>query len=299
MLTRALFVGAATLIAAGALANTLEPHASTVPQVTGNADYYRMRVGDFEITALSDGAPAASPVNGYLINTGRNLLLIDTGAGTLLGPGLGKLVDNLRTAGFQPEQIDEIYITHVDPDHIGGLLLERKPIFARAVVRVARAAADYWQAKSSMAAGAAGAAGAAAERQRFAAVAATFKPYSAAGRLKTFDGETELRPGVRALPGAVGPAPGSTLYLVESRGERMVFWGDTPNAAAAKSLDQGAAIRFDTNTGAEAALRNALVKDGAEHGNWLAAARLPFPGVGHVRAAAHGLTFLPADPSAH
>jgi glyoxylase-like metal-dependent hydrolase (beta-lactamase superfamily II) len=269
------------MIAAGLLGNTLEPQASTVPQVIENAGYYRMRVGDFEITALSDGAhPAAAPVNGYLVNTGKNLLLIDTGAGTLLGPGLGKLVDNLRTAGYQPEQIDEIYITHIDPNHIGGLLLERKATFTRAIVRVARAAADYWQAKSSMAAASV------AERQRFAAVAATFKPYSVAGRLKTFDAETELLQGVRALPDAVGTAPGSTVYLVESRGEKIVFWGDTLNAAAVKSREQ---------TVAAAAQRNALLLNAAEHGNWVAAAQLPFPGIGHVRAAAHGLIFLPAD----
>ena len=289
MMTRALLLGAATLIAAGVLGNTLQPKASTVPQVTDNAGYYRMRVGDFEITALSDGAPAATPVNGYLVNTGKNLLLIDTGAGTLLGPGLGKLAHNLRTAGYQPEQIDEIYITHIDPNHIGGLMLERKATFPRAIVRVARAAADYWQAKSSMVAASV------AERQRFATVAATLKPYSVAGRLKTFDAETELLQGVRALPDAVGTSPGSTVYRMESGGEKIVFWGDTLNVAAVKSQDQAVAIRFDTNTGAAAAQRNALLKDAAEHGNWVAAAHLPFPGVGHVRTAAQGLKFLPAD----
>ncbi len=271
MTTRALLVGAATLIAAGVLGNTLEPRASTLAQVPENAGYYRMRIGDFEITALSDGAPAAAPVSGYLVNTGKNLLLIDTGAGTLLGPGIGKLAHNLRAAGYQPEQIDEIYITHIDPNHIGGLMLERKATFPRAIVRVARAAADYWEAKPPMTA-------AIAERQRFAAVAATFKPYSVAGRLKIFDGETELLPGVRALPDAVGTAPGSTVYLLESRGEKMMFWGDSLNVAAAKSATQ----------------RNSRLEYAAEHGNWVAAAQLPFPGVGHVRAAAHGFIFLQA-----
>jgi glyoxylase-like metal-dependent hydrolase (beta-lactamase superfamily II) len=153
---------------------------------------------------------------------------------------------------------------------VGGLTLERKAAFPRAIVHISRAAADYWQGKSSMAAASV------AERQRAAAVAATLKPYSLAGRLKAFDGETVLVPGVRALPDGLGTALGSTVYLIESRGERIVFWGDTLNLAGA-------------------AQRNVLLKNAAQHGNWVAAAQRPFPGIGHVHAASQGLVFLPAE----
>lgn len=120
------------------------------PQVKGQAPgYYRMMLGDFEITALSDGMVALpmtklltnstparleralarsylkdlveTSVNGYLINTGPKLVLVDTGAAGLFGPTLGSLLANLKAAGYQPEQVDEVYITHMHPDHVGGL----------------------------------------------------------------------------------------------------------------------------------------------------------------------------------
>ena len=104
---------------------------------TQAAGYYRVMLGDFEVTALSDGTvklpvkdlltrttPAKvdaalkraflgdkveTSVNAYLINTGSKLVLIDTGAAGLFGPTLGSLQANLKAAGYQPEQVDEIY----------------------------------------------------------------------------------------------------------------------------------------------------------------------------------------------
>jgi glyoxylase-like metal-dependent hydrolase (beta-lactamase superfamily II) len=115
--------------------------------------YYRVMLGDFEVTALSDGTvklpvrdlltrttparvdaalkrsflanPVETSVNAYLINTGSKLVLVDTGAAGLFGPTLGSLQANLKAAGYQPEQVDEIYITHMHPDHVGGLVGRR------------------------------------------------------------------------------------------------------------------------------------------------------------------------------
>src|SRR5881628_3058754 len=107
-------------------------------------------VGDFEVTPISDGTvdlpvdqllrekpettratlernhlkvPTETSDNAYLINTGSKLVLVDTGAGVLFGPTLGKLVANLKAAGYKPEQVDEIYITHMHGDHVGGLVM--------------------------------------------------------------------------------------------------------------------------------------------------------------------------------
>lgn len=133
--------------------------------------FYRLMVGDFEVTALSDGtvalpvdqlltrttpeqvkktlarsylqSPLETSVNGYLINTGEKLVLIDTGAGGLFGPTLGRLAANLKAAGYQPEQVDEIYITHLHPDHVGGLAAGDKPVFPNATVRADQRDADF------------------------------------------------------------------------------------------------------------------------------------------------------------
>ena len=278
---------AAALIIAGLLDGTTEVRAAGEQQELQAPGHYRMRLGAFEITALSDGTiPAGASVNGYLINTGKQLLLIDTGAGTLLGPGLGKLVDNLRAAGFQPEQINEIYITDMHPADIGGLLSQRKAVFPNALVRAFRPEAQHWLAKSSMAAAPIE------ERQQFAQVAASLKPYIAAGRLQTFDDEVELAPGIRALPGA-GHLLGQTSYAAQSGREKIVFCGEAERWGANQVQAALLVTRFDEDPATAVAGRTALFKDIATHGYWVAGANLPFPGIGHLRANGHGFKFVP------
>jgi len=280
MMTRPLFLRAAGLIIAGLLNSTSALQAAEQPEL--QAPYYRMRLGAFEITALSDGTKS---VNGYLIDTGKQLVLIDTGAGILLGPGVGKLVGNLRAAGYEPEQVNEIYITRLQPAQIGGLLWERKAAFPNAIVRASRADADYWLAKSSMTSAPVE------ERQTFAEVAAALKPYLLAGRLKTFDDEVELVPGVRALPSA-GQVPGNTAFAAQSGHEKMVFWGDTLVVAASHVQDPSLATRVEMNPATAFSKSTALFKDVATRGWWVAAANLPFPGIGHLRTDGHGYKFV-------
>jgi glyoxylase-like metal-dependent hydrolase (beta-lactamase superfamily II) len=152
---------------------------SAAPQIKTQAPaYYRLMLGDDEITAISDGTvglpmdkllfnvdpqvlqrtlaeahltvPVETSVNGFLINTGSRLVLIDTGAGALFGPTLGKLVTNLRAAGYQPEQVDEIYLTHMHPDHLGGLMAGDKIAFPNAIVRADQREAEFWLSQANL-----------------------------------------------------------------------------------------------------------------------------------------------------
>jgi len=68
-------------------------------------------------------------MNAYLIQLDNKLILIDTGAGELLGPKLDKLPNSLRAAGIQPEQITDILLTHIHPDHSGGLTVGGRRVF--------------------------------------------------------------------------------------------------------------------------------------------------------------------------
>ena len=125
---RQIAIGAAIALALAGAAHAAAPQVKT--QAAG---YYRVMLGDFEVTALSDGtvalpvdklltgttapktakalarsflkAPLDTSVNAYLINTGSKLVLIDTGAARLFGPTLGNLADSLKAAGYQPEQV--------------------------------------------------------------------------------------------------------------------------------------------------------------------------------------------------
>ncbi len=143
---------------------------AAAPQVKTQAPgYYRLMLGDFEITVLSDGT-VALPVDKLRTNTtaakstkalARSFLkapvdtsvngyLVDTGAAGLFGTTLGNLSANLKEAGYQPEQVDEIYITHMHADHGGGLMNGAKLAFPNATVRADQHDADFWLSQANL-----------------------------------------------------------------------------------------------------------------------------------------------------
>ena len=281
--------------------------------------YFRFMLGDFEVTAISDGTadlpmdqllmnvpkdkvekaaakaflklPIETSVNGYLVNTGTKLVLVDTGAGNLFGPTLGKFVANVKAAGYQPEQVDEIYITHMHADHVGGLVSDGKLNFPNAVVRADKRDADFWLSKENLEK---------ADKDHkgfFQGAQAMLGPYVAAGKFKAFEGDTELVPGVKAHS-SYGHTAGHTTYIVESKGQRLELWGDLMHFAAMQFADPSVTIKFDTDPKAAAAERKKAYADAAKNGYWVAAAHLPFPGVGHLTANGKGYTFIPINYTA-
>ena len=268
-------------LAAATLAFATLAHAEA-PLAKGQAPgWYRMSLGKFEVTALSDGtvalpvdkllsnvqpdvvnsllakayqkAPLETSVNGYLINTGSKLVLIDTGAAGLFGPTLGRLVANLKASGYTPEQVDEIYITHMHPDHVGGLVADGKLVFPNAVVRADTREGGFWLSQANLDNAPAD------NKGFFQGAMASLNPYVAAGKLKTFDGETELVPGIRAMP-AAGHTPGHTIYVVESDGNKLVVWGDLMHVAAVQFAMPSVTIAFDSEPKAAAPAKKPTIK---------------------------------------
>jgi glyoxylase-like metal-dependent hydrolase (beta-lactamase superfamily II) len=276
--------------------------------------FYRLMVGDFEVTALSDGtvnlpvdqllthttaahvkealarnfqsAPVETSVNAYLVNTGAKLVLIDTGAAGLFGPTLGNLVANLKASGYQPEQVDEVYITHMHADHVGGLMAGDKLVFPNAVVRADKRDADFWLSAENLEKAPADAKG------FFQGAQASLNPYVKAGHFSPFEGNTSLVPGIKAQS-AYGHTPGHTVYVVESKGQKLMLWGDLMHVAAVQFAEPAVTIQFDTDSKSAAVQRKQAYAEAAKGGYWVAAAHLPFPGVGHLRAAGAGYVFLP------
>jgi glyoxylase-like metal-dependent hydrolase (beta-lactamase superfamily II) len=288
-------------------------------QKTQAPGYYRLMLGEFEVTALSDGTfpmdadklltnvtpkqidtaltrsflknPVEASVNGFLINSGSKLILVDTGAGTLFAPTLGKLLTNLKASGYRPEQVDEIYITHMHGDHVGGLSADGKPVFPNAIVRAAQQEADFWLSKAHMDAAPQD------RKDGFQGAMSMLNPYVAAGKFKPFNGDTELVSGIRAVA-SPGHTPGHTVYVVESRGQKLVLWGDLMHVAAVQFPDPGVSLRFDADSVMAAAQRKKVFADAAERGDWVAGAHLPFPGLGHLNTAGPGYAFVPVNYSA-
>ena len=304
----------AALLGAVVLAATA--HAAA-PQVKTQAPgWYRMMLGDFEVTALLDGVLPLEPhklltnttpkdvsrllarsfqtevvptsVSAYLINTGSQLVLVDAGAEKLFGPGFDQLHANLKAAGYQPEQVDVVVVTHMHGDHIGGLIQNGRIAFPNATVMADKHDADFWLSADNLAKVTED------KKMFFQAAQSVFNPYVAAGKFKAFEGDAEIVPGVKAVA-THGHTPGHAIYAVESKGQKLVLWGDLMHVAAVQFPKPEVTIQFDTDSKAAAAQRKKAFADAAKVGYLVAAAHLPFPGIGHLRADGRGYVFVPVS----
>jgi glyoxylase-like metal-dependent hydrolase (beta-lactamase superfamily II) len=306
------WIAALGLLVAGALA-----HAGAPPANGQAPGWYRMPLGAFEITALNDGTfdmpadqlltnttaakvraalaraylkvPVETSVNGYLVNTGSKLVLIDTGAASRFGPTLGKLLANLKASGYTPEQVDEIYLTHMHVDHVAGITTaDGKAVFPNAVVRADAKEGAFWLDPATLEKAPE------AMKDFVRGAQASMKPYVDAGRFKPFDGDVELVPGIKAVA-ARGHTPGHTVYVVESQGAKLVVWGDLMHAAAVQFADPSVTIEYDMDPKAAAPQRKKAYADAAKNGYYAAVAHVSFPGIGQLRPDGKGYRWLPAN----
>ncbi|HEU5437436.1 MAG TPA: MBL fold metallo-hydrolase [Telluria sp.] len=306
----------AFLAASLATAFAATPAMAAAPMAkTPAPGYFRMMLGDFEITPVSDGtvdlpmnkllndkpanidaqlakyhlgAMVETSDNVFVINTGTKLVMVDTGAGVLFGPTLGKLIANLKAAGYQPEQVDEIYLTHMHGDHVGGLLSDGKIAFPNAIVRAAKADADFWLSQANMDKAPEDGKG------TFKGAMASLNPYIQAGKFKTFTGNIELVPGVSAVA-THGHTPGHTSYMVESKGTKMMLIGDLIHAAAVQMENPAVTINFDSDKKAAAAARKKAFDAAAKGGYLIGGAHLQFPGVGYLAPSGKGYRWIPVN----
>ncbi|AJG23516.1 hypothetical protein RR42_s1928 [Cupriavidus basilensis] len=278
--------------------------------------FYRFTLGAFRITVLSDGTaprdvakimskpqavrdafaaahqtlPVEISVNCFLIDTGDRRILIDTGAGELFGPLTGHLVENLRAAGYEPGDIDDILLTHIHGDHSGGLSIGGRPVFPNATVHVDQRDPALWLSPEAEATAPAAA------RMTFQQSHQTVDPYVRAGRLRTFDGAAQLFPGVRSVP-LYGHTPGMNGYLIENQGQRLLLWGDIIHATEAQFRDPTITIEYDVDPTAAATTRQRILADAARQGYMVGSAHVTFPGLGHVRTEHAGFSWVPAPYS--
>ena len=307
------------LASAVALLTAAGPAAAEAPMQKSQAPgFHRLMVGDIEVTVISDGTvrlpvlqllrgdrakiadalkrgflteQVETSVNAFLINTGSKLVLVDSGAGVLFGPTVGKLATNLRAAGYTPEQVDEVYITHLHGDHIGGVVAGTARAFPNATLRMDKKESDHWLSETNMAAAPESA------KRFFEGAMLTTKPYIQAGKMLPFEGAIELVPGVRSVSTA-GHTPGHTIYTVESKGEKLVLWGDLMHVAAVQFEDPSVVIQFDSDNAAAMRQRVAAYEEAAKNGWMVGAAHLSFPGVGRLRSnGSGGYTYLPLNYS--
>ena len=278
------------------------------------AGYYHMQLGEIEVTALSDGTLPISPqslltnaksgevekllndayqsksvdasINAYLIKTDGRLILLDAGAGELYGPTLNKLESSLWAIGIAPQEISDILLTHIHTDHTGGLMDGSRIVFPNATIHVDKREVEYWLSPANREK-------APTENKKyFDEAVAKMKPYVDAGKVKVFDGTTRLFPGIRAIS-SPGHTPGHSFYELESKGEKLVFWGDLVHVAEVQMPDPAVSIVFDVDPAATAALREKAFADAISGRYWVAGSHISFPGIGHLSSDRNGYRWVP------
>ena len=295
------------------LAATLLPASAWSANLAQVSAVQRFKVGEFTVTALSDGFlelnaglfPALSDadfqaalaaaflqpgayqaaVNAYVIDDGNSVRLIDAGGGPM-APSVGKITSSLTAAGYSPDQVQSLIMTHLHPDHVGGAAAGGQARFANAELVVNSADHAFWtnadiRAQVSddvkvffdMAKGAVDAYG---------------------ERVRQFEGEADIAPGLRAMP-LPGHTPGHTGYLLSSGNSSMLIWGDIIHAPPVQFANPAAGIVFDTDGETAAATRARVLDMASADRLTIAGMHLSFPGVGHIsKTSSGGYHFHPA-----
>jgi glyoxylase-like metal-dependent hydrolase (beta-lactamase superfamily II) len=265
--------------------------------------FYRLKVGDLEVTALFDG-PGVFDVNwlngqktkdgvlkalqddphvldvadtGYLVNTGKQLILVDAGSGIWFGGGkFGHLVANLRSAGYTPEEVDIVLVTHLHSDHIGGLTTQDgKIVFPNADIYVAKADNDFWLSQEIAAKAPKGA------QEFFQSAQGIAAPYIKAGKWHTFTDSDQIVDSMQIVP-LRGHTPGHTGYEFSSQGKKILFWGDVMHVQRLQLPDPKVTVVFDVDPATAAVTRDQLLRKLASEDVLIAGPHILFPGLGRL-----------------
>ena len=312
--------GAAAVGAAPLLAAT--PARAAAPAADKQApSFYRYKVGDIQVTVVSDGRftfplqdsfitnAKKEEVNAVLenaflprdiftiyfaplvINTGGKLVVIDTGNGPVARQKVktnGAFAENMAAAGFDPNAVDMVVISHFHTDHVNGLLsADGTPAFPNAEVLVPALEHKYWTDAGEE------------SRAPTPRIADIFKGVrrvignaEVAKRLRTYEWDKEVIPGVLAV-GTPGHTPGHTSHIVTSGASKVYVQADVTHAPFLFARHPGWHAFYDHEpVQAEATRRKVYDMLSAEK-IMVQGFHYPFPSVAHVEKTATGYLEIP------
>lgn len=232
-----------------------------------------------------DRTTLACGYNCVLVQTPDGHAVIDTGLGArFLGYGprieplVGKLGAGLASAGTPAAQPAAVIFTHLHQDHCRGATWSGELTFPGAAGFAHAAELAFWSGGADSAA-----------QEHLASAREAIMEFGE--RMRPFDDDAEILPGVRAV-GAAGHTPGHTAILLESQGERLLCTGDLFYDELQLSHPAWG-TPWDHDTAGAAASRRRLLGRAADERLLVHAYHLPFPGLGRVSREHGGYAWTP------
>ena len=315
---RSLLSGTAALTAAG-MTPLAAPSAHAAAPFAGKQapSFYRSKLGDFEVTVVSDGArpiplppqfvrnvsndevlkaaeaafmpkgTVFAPFNPVVVNTGSKLVLLDTGYGPGLGPTVGLLPQTLAAAGIDPKAIDIVLISHMHGDHILGLKHPDGSLaFPNAEIKVPAADWAFWMSAEN------------AEKAPAGFQKASFgfnqKIFADLGdKVARFQWGQEVAPGITAVDTS-GHTPGHTGFMISSGSGRLFFQGDVCNVPDLFLRNPEWQVMFDSDPDKGVQTRRRVYDMASNEKLLISGYHFPFPGLGYIEKAGTGYRLVPA-----
>ena len=291
---RAALAGAAAFPLAAA---ATQVSASAPMMGMGMSPFNRFKMGDFEVTTILAGtrtvpdpqtifgmnvtpeefaavsAAAKLPTDAAqffftptVVNTGAELILFDTG---LNGPATTAA---LASAGYTPDQVDVVVLTHMHGDHIGGLMTDGAPTFPNARYVTGRVEFDSWKGKGN---------------EGYDNMVAPL-----ADQMTFLEGGNDVASGISAVE-AFGHTPGHMTYMIDAGGKLLMLGADFANHYVWSLANPDWEVRFDMDKEAAAATRRSLLTMMANEGAALIGYHMPWPGVGFVEMDGDSFKYVP------
>jgi glyoxylase-like metal-dependent hydrolase (beta-lactamase superfamily II) len=281
---------------------------------------YRFKLGGFEVATLLDakaireglhptyGANASAdevqavarannidpqriehPNIPTLVNTGKELILFDTGNGALpkeyeqLRGRLpqGQTVERLAELGHKPEDIDIVVATHGHPDHIGGLVEGGKPVFPNARYVFGAAEYDFWKRGENVS-----------EARKFNRELFVKICTPLAERATFIKPGDTVAPGITAVD-AAGHSPGLMAFHIESDGKRFMVTADTVTHFVMAVQKPEWFFQMDDDKDKAVATRKRILDMLATDKVFVASFHMPFPGIGWIDRSQGGYRWVP------
>lgn len=318
---RAFLTSAAAVVATPLLAGSTGFNAQAAAPMLGilQPACYRFKLGAFEVTAILDAGAMLDgpwPIVGedrpaseverlmrdnllpekkfqpgftpMLVNTGSQLILFDTGNGAngfVPRPDGGWLAAQLRPAGFEPEQIDIVVLSHGHPDHIGGVMEGGKPLFPNARYVIGELEYAFWASRDRLSAPKE-------DNEYKSGLLFQANMVPLASRTSLLKPGGEVVPGIHAVE-AFGHTPGHLAFHIESEGKRLLFWGDCAHHQVASLARPDWHAFFDMDKAKGVSTRKRIFDMAAGERLPVAGYHMPFPSLGYVERKEAGYRWLP------